>query len=144
MVWKMYSGGQVFYDRERLSDLASMRRPQTAGELINFIQAVNRLRTSLPRLAEFVEPLRVLLEEYMGDIQRRTKRVASNRVMAEGAWKSEQVAAWSKALNLVANAVALSHSKDGYEVLMFADASGNHWGVFCRRSQRLRLRVAWR
>ena len=30
----------------------------------------------------------------------------------------------------MANAVALSHPKDGYEVLMFPDASGNHWGSF--------------
>ena len=30
----------------------------------------------------------------------------------------------------MANAVALSHLKDGYEVLMFPDASGNRWGSF--------------
>ena len=28
------------------------------------------------------------------------------------------------------NAVALSHPKDGYEVLMFPDASDNHLGSF--------------
>ena len=28
------------------------------------------------------------------------------------------------------NAVALSHPRDGYEVLMFSDASDNHWGSF--------------
>ena len=127
---KVYSGGQVFHDRERSSGLASMRRPQTAGELMQFLQAVNWLRASLPRLAEVVEPLRVLLAEHMGGIQRRTKRVASNRAIAEEAWKSEQVATWSNVQDLVANAVALSHPKDGYEVLMFPDASHNHWGSF--------------
>ena len=44
---KVYSRGQVSHDLERLSGLASMRRPQTAGEL--------------------------MLEEHMGQIQRRTK-----------------------------------------------------------------------
>ena len=29
---------------------------------------------------------------------------------------------------MVANTVALSHSKDGYEVLMIPDAPDNHWG----------------
>ena len=43
-VGKVYSGGQVFHDRERLSGLASMRRPQTTGELMQFLQAVNGLR----------------------------------------------------------------------------------------------------
>ena len=47
----------MFHDRERLSGLASIRRPQTVGELIQFFQAVNWLRASLPRLAEVVEPL---------------------------------------------------------------------------------------
>ena len=56
------------HDRERLSGLASMRRPQTVGKLIQFLQAVNWLRTSLPRLAAVVEPLRVLLEGHMGGI----------------------------------------------------------------------------
>ena len=31
---KMYSEEQVSHDRERLGELASMRRPQTAGELV--------------------------------------------------------------------------------------------------------------
>ena len=73
----------MFHDRERLSGLASMRRPQTAGELMQFLQAVSWLRTSLPRLAEVVESLRVLLEEHIRGIRRRTKRVASNRAIAE-------------------------------------------------------------
>ena len=30
----------------------------------------------------------------------------------------------------MANAVALSHPVEGYEVLMFPDASDNHWGSF--------------
>ena len=33
---KVYSGGQVSHDWERSSGLASMRRPQTAGELMQF------------------------------------------------------------------------------------------------------------
>ena len=107
-----------------------MRRPQTADELIQLLHALNWLRTSLPRLAEVVEPLQMLLEEHVGGIQRRTKRVGSNRAIAQEAWNGEQVAAWSNAQELVANAVALSHSKDGYEVLIFPDASDNHWGSF--------------
>ena len=45
---KVFSGEQVFDDRECLSGLATMRRPQVAGELMQFLQAVNRLRTTLP------------------------------------------------------------------------------------------------
>ena len=65
---KVYSRGQVSHDRKRLSGLASMRRPQTAGELVQVLKAVNGLRTSLPRLAEVIESLRELLEEHQGGI----------------------------------------------------------------------------
>lgn len=75
----MYSQGAVKHDPERLTRLATMRRPETAGELMQFLQAVNWLRTSLPRIAEVVWPLRVFLEERMASAKRRTKRVASTR-----------------------------------------------------------------
>ena len=42
---------------------------------------------------------------------------------AEETWTLEQVAAWSNAHNLVANAVASSHSKGEYDMLMFRHAS---------------------
>ena len=66
---KVYSRRLMSHDRERLSGLASMHLPQTVGELIQFLQTVNWLRTSLPRLGKVVEPLRVLLEKHMGGTQ---------------------------------------------------------------------------
>ena len=127
---KVFSGGQVAHDRERLSGLANLRRPRTAGELMQFLQAVNWLRTSLPRLAEVVEPLRLLLEEHLRGNVRRTKRVASNKTIEESAWTPRRAQAWLAAQDLVAHAVALSYPKQGYEVLMFPDASDLHWGSF--------------
>ena len=53
----------------------------------------------------------------MGRIQRRTKRVALNHAIEEEAWTLEQLAAWSNAEDRVAKAVALTHPKDGYEML---------------------------
>ena len=74
---KVYSQGQVKHDPERLTGLATMRRPQTACELMQFLRAVNWLRTSLPRMVEVVYPLRVFLEEHLAGAKRRIKRVAS-------------------------------------------------------------------
>ena len=128
----MEKGGQLSHHRERLSRLACMRRLQTTSELTQFLQAANWLRTSFPWLAEVVEPLRLLLEEHMGGIRRRTKRIASNQAIAKEAWKHEQVAAWSNAQDLVAKAVALSHM-DRHEVLMFLDVFDNHWGSFLKQ-----------
>ena len=89
-----------------------MRRPQTANELMQFLQAANWLRTSLPRMADVVEPLRVFLEQVMAGASRRTKRVARNGAIQEDAWTAERVRAWRAAQDLVAQAVpaALSSS----------------------------------
>ena len=81
------------HDRERLRGLASMGHPQTVRELVQIFPAVNWLLTSLPWQAEVVEPLRVLLEEYIGGVERQAARVPSNRLIVEEAWKREQVAA---------------------------------------------------
>ena len=40
------------------------------------------------------------------------------------------IGAWDAAQDLVTHAVALSHPKPGWEVLMFPDASDKHWGSF--------------
>ena len=61
-----------------------MRCPETAGELMQCLPAVNWLRTSLSRMAEVVWPFRVFLEEHMAGVTRRTIRVASNLASSAG------------------------------------------------------------
>ena len=65
----------------------------------------------------------------MGGAKRRTKGVASNRTISAGEWASELIGAWDAAQDVVAHAVALSHPKPGWAVLMFPDASDEHWGI---------------
>ena len=81
IVWcgKVYSQGRVSHDPVRLQGLSDMRRSDTAAELMQLLQAMNWLRTSLPRMAEVVAPLRWFLEERMAGAARRTKRVAKDR-----------------------------------------------------------------
>ncbi|CAB1109830.1 unnamed protein product [Ectocarpus sp. CCAP 1310/34] len=127
---KVYSKGVIEHDRDRLSGLANLRRPETAGELMQFLQAVNWLRTSLPRMSEIVAPLREFLELHMAGNPNRTKRVASNRAIAPDAWTPAMVESWERAQDMVANAVTLYHPVAGKAVLMFPDASDEHWGSF--------------
>ena len=103
---KMYSHAQVKHDPERLAGLATMRHPETAGELMQFWQDVNWLRTSLPRMAGVVWPLRVFLEGHLAGVKRRTKRVASTRAISAGEWTSEWIGAWDAVQDLVAHAVS--------------------------------------
>ena len=127
---KVYTQGKVNHDPERLTGLATMRWPETLGELMQFLQAVTWLRTSFPRIAGVGWLLRVFLEAHMAGVNRLTKRVASNRTISAGEWTSELTGAWDTAQDLVAHAVALFHPKPGWVVLMFPDASDEHWAVF--------------
>ena len=132
LVWcgKVYSDGFVSHDPARIQGLSDMRRPQTASELMQFLSAANWLRTSLPRMAEVVEPLRVFLEQLMAGASRITKRVARSRVIQEDAWTAEGVRAWRAAQDWVAQAVPLYHPRPGCVVLMFPGASDLHWRSF--------------
>ena len=70
------------------------------------------------------------LEQLMAGASRRTKRVARNGVILEHAWTAERVRAWHDAQDMVAQAVPLYHTRPGYVVLMFPDASDFHGGSF--------------
>ncbi|CAN0052045.1 unnamed protein product [Sphacelaria rigidula] len=88
VVWcgKVYSKSTVSHDSVHIQGLSNMRRPQTASRLMQFLQAVNWLRTSLPRMADVVSPLRVFLKRLiMVGASRRTKRVARIHTIPEDA-----------------------------------------------------------
>ena len=77
-------------------------------------------------MVEVVSPLRVFLEEHVAGAKRRNKRVSSNWVISAGEWTSEFIGAWDAAQYLDAHAVALSHSRPGWAVFIFLDASDEH------------------
>ena len=77
---KILSGQTVSHDPERTQGLSELRRPETAGEVMQFLQAINWMRTSLFELAELKPPLRRLLEECLCN-KRRTKHMAERRVI---------------------------------------------------------------
>ena len=126
----MYSQGRVSHDPVRLQSLSDMTRPETGAELMQFLQATNWLRTSLPRMAEVVDPLRLFLKEPMAAAARRPKRVAKNRAIPPAVWTEGRLKAWADAQDLAAHAVTLCHPRPGCQELMFPDASECHWGSF--------------
>ena len=80
---KLYSGTAVRYDLGRVRGLVEMRRPETVGELMKFLQEKNWMRLSLPHMAEIVAPLQALMEHRLKGTS-RTKRVASRRALTDG------------------------------------------------------------
>ena len=79
---KLYSGTDVRHDPERIRELVEMRRSETVGELMQFLQAANWMRLPLPDMTEVVTPLRALLERKLKGTT-RTKGVVSRKVISE-------------------------------------------------------------
>ena len=129
-MYKRQSQGRVSHDPVRLQGSSDTRRHEAATELMQFLQAMNWLRTSLPRMAEVVAPLRLFLEDLMAGAATRTKRVAKNRAIPPATWTVGRLKACADAQDLVAHAVTLYHTRPGCQVLMFPDASECHWGCF--------------
>ena len=95
------------HDRERSSELASMRRPHTADDLIQFLQAVTscgRFFLDWQRLSSPFECCWRTEAHEGNSTPDQASRVESGD--RRGGMKREQMAAWSTAQDLVANAVA--------------------------------------
>ena len=115
------------HETERTQGLSGLCRPETAGELMQFPEAMNWMRTSLPELAELEAPLRALLGECLCNT-RRTKRVAEHRAFGSNEWTDERVAACDAVRLRVSEAVVLNYVKPGFSVMMFPDASDKFRG----------------
>ena len=125
---KLYSRTAAKRDPERVCGLVEMRRPETVGELMKFLQATNWMRLSLPHMAEIVAPLRALMEHRLKKTS-RMKRVASRRVLTDGDWTPELVKAWDNSREMLMNAVELSIRRpDDCRVLTFLGLSDLFWG----------------
>ena len=113
---KLYSGTGMRHDPERICGLVEMRRSETVGELMQFLQAANWTRLSSSNMAEVVSPLRALLERKLKGTT-RNKRVASRKVIWEEDWSKEIQAAGQSSHELLEDAVQITFRKQDFRVL---------------------------
>ena len=95
--------------------------------MTHFVHAVGWLPSALPELAKLEAPLREMLEVCLKGTK-RTRRVASRRMIAAVEWTDKRRTAWEAVRSRIAHAVPMYHPKKEYRVLMFTDASGLFWG----------------
>ena len=85
---KRYSGTAVRNDPGHVRGLVEMRRPETVGGLMKFLQATKWMRLPLLHMVNIVAPLRALMEHRLKGTT-RTKSVASRRALTDGDWTPE-------------------------------------------------------
>ena len=89
---------------------------------MQFLQAANWMRLSLPNIAEILSPLRALLERKLKGTT-RIKKVASHKVISEENWSEEIQVARQSSRVLLNDAVQLDFRKQNLRVLFVSDAS---------------------
>ena len=77
------------------------------------------MRSAIPALAELEAPLRKMLEEWT----KRTRHVADRRMLTKGDSTAYHAMAWGLVRKRVAQAGLAYRRKEGYRVLVLADAS---------------------
>jgi hypothetical protein len=75
----------VRYDSRTISTLQHMGTPQNGSDLVQYVAALNWMRSSLPLFAEKASPLQDLLEVAYKETKGRTKK-KSTLVSLEGRW----------------------------------------------------------
>lgn len=90
-----------------LKDLATICGPPTAGQQMQFLWAAIKMRTSLPRMSQVVEPLQTMLEKSMSGAPRRTAKVVRKRKLTNHARANDRVRGWRAAQDTVTAAVTL-------------------------------------
>jgi hypothetical protein len=75
----------VRYDPRTMSTLQQMGPPQNGGDLVQYVAALNWMRSSIPLFAEKVAPIQDLLELVYKEAKGCTKKRATS-VSLDGRW----------------------------------------------------------
>ena len=111
------------HDPARVEALRSLSYPVNAGQLQEFLMAMNWMRTNLPDYSRTVDKLEQLLNVALEGSTSRNKKAATKVVLSSVGWNSEHEDAWENCRNMLQNSVTLAHVDTDKEMCVFTDAS---------------------
>ena len=126
-VGKIISGDGIAPDPEKTKALQDMARPETAADLMQFVCAMNWLRSSLVDYVRTMSPLSNLLEQALASTPKRTKRDAKKIKLTQGLWTEEHDVAFTRCKQMLADACTLAFPDPTKELCLFTDASEHSW-----------------
>jgi RNase H-like domain found in reverse transcriptase len=112
----------VRYDPRAMSTLQKMGTPQNGGDLVQYVAALNWMRSSLPLYAEKVAPLQDLLELVYKEAKGRTKKNATS-VSLEGRWSQTCEKAFRSLQEDILTLMTTAHPDPAKRVCVFTDSS---------------------
>ena len=125
---RLVSGAGVRHCPTRIQGLVNLQSPQTAGDLQQFLCAVNWMRASIPSYNELVRVLSDLVEDCMQKCGSRKKTKLSKVGLRENGWNDKHEEALKKVQDALIAMIPLAHPRDDADVCVFTDASQDYWG----------------
>jgi transposase InsO family protein len=122
---KLASSEGIRHDPIRMKALAEIPLPENAGDLQQFLCAMNWMHSSLPDFPRQSSPLRRKLEMLLKH-KRKTKRVAKTIPLR---LSEEEVQCFESLKHLVMTAVSQAHPNPEAEFCLFTDASMVGWAA---------------
>ena len=130
LIWngKEISEEGIKPDPSKVQALVDMPSPRTAADLMQFLCAMNWMRTSLVNYTRTIFPLQELLEQALKLTKKRTKKEAAKiDLHIHGWWNSEMETTFLACKQMLINAVTLVHPDPEKEFCLFTDASKHSW-----------------
>jgi transposase InsO family protein len=122
---RIIDGHGVRNDPDRVQALCDVPYPSNAGELQQFLCAINWMRTSIPRYAQLSDILNRRFDTVMSG-RGRKKRVAANVPLELSEHEKQCFDAVKNALHASAE---LSHVDETATMCLFTDASDTGWAI---------------
>jgi hypothetical protein len=128
-VGKVISTEGVSHNPERVSGLVQMRSPKNAGELQQFLCAVNWMRMNIPEFSKITAKLYEVLERAASVVNSRKKNKLLKVQLSDVGWDGSHEEELQKIKQVLLKMVPLSHALPENDVCLFTDASLDHWGA---------------
>ncbi len=126
---KVISAQGISHCPKRLQGLRDLPSPKTAGDLQQFICAINWMRQSIPRFNELVSPLSTLLEKCMQASKSRKKTQLARLLLNDYGWNELHEQQLELCKQSLMKMVPLAHPRTDRVLCLFTDASVDYWGA---------------
>lgn len=114
-------------DQSKSEALAAIEKPQSAGELCEFIHCLHWMSISIPNFHERIEKLNEVLERAYDRAGRRTKRSIKDMQLRSLSWGTEHDRVFAELQDNLRNSIQLSHLDEYKCICVHTDALDKHW-----------------
>ncbi|KAE9289660.1 hypothetical protein PF008_g25832 [Phytophthora fragariae] len=126
---RVISADGIKHCPERVQGLVDMSPPRTAGDLQQFLCAVNWMRQSIPEYTRITANLYDALERAAKISGSRKKNMLAKIRLDDVGWGDTEIASFENIRGALLRMVPLAHPSPTAEVALYTDASQDFWGA---------------